>query len=97
MDLARCYDLLSTFFEFWRLDTCELNDFMSSGVVKISEWLGCMTDFDQSLNVLVRIFHSYCIATEGFCLLTYCTQGSIYSTERYAEPKCLRSFVYRWQ
>jgi hypothetical protein len=54
LDLAQCFAVLSRFDEVRRLDAYELNDFMDGNVVALSEWLECIKDYDQSLNVLVR-------------------------------------------
>ncbi|KAL2048210.1 hypothetical protein N7G274_000121 [Stereocaulon virgatum] len=52
LDLAQCFAVLSKFDDVRRLDAYELNDFMDSNVVALSEWLECIKDYDQSLNVL---------------------------------------------
>ena len=55
LNLALIFTVLSKFYESKGLQTYELHNFIESKAVTGSEWLECLTDYDQNLNVLVRL------------------------------------------
>ena len=59
VDLARFFGILSSFQDHPRLETCDLDDFMDSRFVKGHEWMECLGQYDQNIDVLVCKFSSH--------------------------------------
>lgn len=55
MNLALIFAVLSKFYELKGLQSYELHNFIESKAVTGSQWLECLTDYDQNLSVLVRL------------------------------------------
>jgi len=53
LDLAKLTKLISTVQNANKMSSCELDDFGRHKTPKASDWLECVTDFDESASVLV--------------------------------------------
>lgn len=53
LDLAKLTKLISTVQIANKLGSCELDDFGRHKTSKASDWLDCVTEFDQSASVIV--------------------------------------------